>query len=252
MARKHRRNPNPNSNPKPNSNPNPNPKNAPVRKGESVPSAEKRRQGPPPGRSVAPLQKAGPPQKGRPAPPQKQPQPKPAKETPQNLGERLIKSFPPEYSRIQEFLKSCRGVQTAFKNGLLSSPGPEELFYFIASCIETLTEDRIDHLFDSEYRARLKEIRLAAGLEENEFFSENDSRAPEEYHQLLDEFRLRKRAVIASAFKEHRQEEAARLIVENYGEYRERCSLGRRKYLEHNPVDPFISQVVSGELAEEA
>lgn len=167
------------------------------------------------------------------------------------LAEKLLKSFPPTFAKIPEFLKSCRGVQTALGNGLVTSPSTEELFYLIASCIETLAEDRIDRLFDSEYRSKLKELRLAAGLEENEFFRENDSRTPLEYHQLLDEFRQKKRGIIAAIFREHRQDDAARLIQEDYGDYSQRCIQGRKSYLSRNPVDSFISQVISGETPEE-
>jgi hypothetical protein len=161
---------------------------------------------------------------------------------------RLVQTFPPKASEIQDYLKTCRTVRTALDSGTVSHPTPEELFYLIASCVETLAEDRVDRLFDTEYRQQMLEMRTAAGLEENEFFEPDDPRMTEAYRTLLDEFRSKKWEILATIFREQGQEEAAVLVVENHGEYRHRRDEARKAFVSRDPLDPFVGQVISGEI----
>lgn len=127
-------------------------------------------------------------------------------------------------------------------------PTRGELFYLIVSCVETLAEDRVDRLFDSGYRVRMNELRTAAGLAENEFFKPGDPRMTEEYKDLLEEFRGKKREILATLFREHGQQETATLVVEEHEEYRHRRDEGRHSFIARDPLDPFVAQVISGEI----
>jgi hypothetical protein len=164
------------------------------------------------------------------------------------MAERLIRTFPPKANEIQEYLKTCRTIKAALESGTIPHPTPGELFYLIASCVETLAEDRIDRLFDSGYRQRLQEMRTEAGLEENEFFEPGDPRMTNEYREILDEFRSKKREILSSVFREQSQQEAAVLVVEEHEEYRRRRDEGRKSFIAHDPLDPFVGQVISGEI----
>jgi hypothetical protein len=162
------------------------------------------------------------------------------------MADRLIKTFPPEFNRLHEYLKTARGVAAALRNGLVHNLTMKELFYLIASCVETLAEDRIDRLFDAEYRRPLAALRLAAGLAENEFFKPDDPRITEEYQRLYEDFREKKRSCLAHLLRESGQQEAAELVLKDYAEYRRRRNEGRDLFVAHDPLDPFVAQVVAG------
>ncbi len=176
-------------------------------------------------------------------PPQKRP------ETPESMALRLFRTFPPKVSEIPEYLKTCRAVQSALNSGKITKPKAEEVFYLIASCVETLAEERIDRLFDSEYRQQLHEMRTKAGLGENEYFTPGDPRMPPEYQELLDEFRRRKWEILATFFREHGQHQTAAMVVEDHAEYRRQRDEGRKSFISHDPLDPFVAQVISGEIS---
>ena len=162
---------------------------------------------------------------------------------------RLVRTFPPKANEIPEYLKTCKAVQAALAAEKITKPDPEEVFYLIASCVETLAEDRIDRLFDTGYRQTLHELRTKAGLEENEFFTPDDSRMSVEYRDLLNEFRAKKWEILATFFREHGQHQTASMVVENHAEYRRQRDEGRKSFISHDPLDPFVAQVISGEIS---
>ncbi len=67
-----------------------------------------------------------------------------------------------------------------------------------------------------------------------------------EYKELLEEFRSKKREILSNLFREQGQQEAASLVMDNYEEYRRRRDEGRRSFISHDPLDPFVAQVISG------
>jgi hypothetical protein len=152
---------------------------------------------------------------------------------------------------LQEFLKACHAIQPSVERGAIDKPARDELFYMIASCVETLAEDRIDRLFDSQYRARLAEIRKANELAENQFWKADDPAIPEEYKEILHEFKARKRDLLCAAFRDYGQPETATLVIEDYAAYQERKMAGRQIYLARDPLDPFLGRILSEDAGED-
>lgn len=157
----------------------------------------------------------------------------------------MLKHFPPEFSNLPEFLRTCKELQQALAQGKIETPTAEELFYLFASGVETLAEDKLDRVFDSEYRERFKALRESAGKGERDYWDPEDPDTPEEYRALYAEWRGKKRATLASIFREWEQEEAAHLILEDYEVYLERRSEGRERFVSHSPLAAFVTRVLS-------
>ncbi len=138
---------------------------------------------------------------------------------------RMTRDFPPEYGDLPEFIKCCRTMSEA--EGEYSE---DEFFYFVATSVETLAEDKIDELFESKYSGPLEEIRVKEGLEENQYWKADDSSAPDEYRRLLDEFREAKREILSKSFQEFGENQTGTLIEEDYDEYRRRKENGKAAF----------------------
>jgi hypothetical protein len=152
---------------------------------------------------------------------------------------------------LQEYLKTCRVIHDALEKGSLEKPSPEELFYLTASGVETVAEDRVDRLYDSEFRIRLDEMRKAAGLGENEYWKAGDPAIPEEYQECLNAFKAKKREILASLFRENERPDMAELVVEDYPAYLERKLEGRQRLRDRDPLDPFVGRILSQASQEE-
>ncbi|MCG3196871.1 MAG: hypothetical protein GHCLOJNM_01351 [bacterium] len=159
--------------------------------------------------------------------------------------EALLKNFPPEFPNLQEFLRTCKELQQALAQGKIETPTADELFYLFASGVETLAEDKLDRIFDIEYRDKFKSMREAAGKGERDYWDPEDPETPEEYRALFAEWRGRKRATLAAILREWGQEEAAHLILEDHEAYLRRRSEGRDRFVSHSPLAAFVTRVLS-------
>ncbi|MCA9439800.1 MAG: hypothetical protein KC964_03270, partial [Candidatus Omnitrophica bacterium] len=137
----------------------------------------------------------------------------------------MVAAYPPEYSRLPEFIKQCR-----HQRGKEDEFTEDEFFYFITTSIETLTEDKLDELYFSKYAEPLKEIRLREGLEEDHFWKPDDPSMPEDYRQLLDEFRTEKREILAKMFQNFGESELGEMVVDRHSEYLEQREKGKADF----------------------
>ena len=128
-------------------------------------------------------------------------------------------------SSLPEIIKCCRKLR-----GRDMGYSDEEFFYFIATSIETLAEDKIDDLFRAKYSEPLKEIRKKAGLEEDQYWEPGDPTMPDEYRDLLEEFRKEKRAILSKSFRSFGEAEMGGLVEEDYGQYVERKEKGQQLF----------------------
>lgn len=137
----------------------------------------------------------------------------------------MIRDFPPEYSNLTEFIQLCR------KNrGRSEEHTDSEFFYFIATSIETLAEDKFDEVFYSKYNADLKKIRTEAGLGEDDYWKPDDPMIPDAYRDLLEAFREEKRSILSKMFRNFGETEMADLVENDFNEYTARRNEGKVEF----------------------
>lgn len=161
--------------------------------------------------------------------------------------EKQLREYPPAFEKIEEFLVLCRTLQDAIEKGEIEGPSEEEFFYYIASCIETLAEDRIDRVFNERYRDDLAAIRKEAGLEDNQFWKPGDPAVPERYAEILSEFRKDKREILAKVFEEQGEEEVAAMVASDYDRYLQLRSEGRDLFRRRDPLDPLVQRIIASD-----
>ena len=162
------------------------------------------------------------------------------RQPPPSKGERIaewIGNFPPAAEKLPEFLGVCieLGASPAIREEV--SLSEEELFYWLASGVETLAEEELDKLFEEKYRGPLAEIRARHELEENKYWKPDDPAIPEEYRNLLDEFRAEKRAVLAKTFEKYRAPETADLVRNDYSSYLSKREEGKSQFFARDPLE---------------
>jgi len=158
-----------------------------------------------------------------------------------------LRDFPPPFAKIPEFLATCIEMRGAIERKTLSDPSLEEAFYLIASGVETLAEEELDKLFDSQYKERLRSIRERHELKETEFWKPGDPGVPEEYNAVLDEFRAEKRSVLARLYRKYGDRKTAELVETDYAAYVSRREEGKQMLFGR---DTFASMVIPRESEE--
>lgn len=137
----------------------------------------------------------------------------------------MIRDFPPEYSKLTEFVQVCRKLR-----GRNEDHTDGEFFYFIATSIETLAEDKFDEVFYAKYNADLKKIRTEAGLGEDDYWKPDDPMIPDAYRDLLEAFREEKRSILSMMFRNFGETELADMVENDFTEYTARRNEGKAEF----------------------
>jgi len=161
----------------------------------------------------------------------------------------MLSSFPPPADRIPDDLKICQRARDALQAGKLENFSQEEIFYVVATGVETIADERLDELFASEYAERLKEIRTRHGLEENKYWAPGSPKIPEEYESLLSEFRQEKRRVLGEVFRKYGEEAMAVIVESDPDAYQRQKNTGKEKVLQMGSPPNMGLQGIEGILA---